>query len=80
MTVPYKEKHLATCPVRAVKQLIEVGKHVGWDMTSAYLFPTIKSATERGGKPVRGKDPITAPQMSLNLKQYASEAGEQADF
>ena len=73
MTIPYNEKHLMTCPVRAVEQLIEVGKHVGWDMTLGYLFPTIESATERKG-------PITAPQMFLNLKQYASEAGEQTDF
>ena len=80
MAVPYNEKYLVTCPVRAVGQLIEVGKHVGWDMTSGYLFPANESATERKGKPVRGKVPITAPQMSLNLKQYASEAGEQTDF
>ena len=80
MAVPYNEKHLATYPVRAVEQLIEVGKHVGWDMTSGYLFHTIEPATERGGKPIGGKGPITAPQMSLNFKQYASEAGEQADF
>ena len=79
MAVPYIEKHLATCPVRAVEQLIEVGKHFGWDMTSGYFFPTIESATERKGKPVRGKGPITALQMSLNLKQYASEAGERTD-
>ena len=41
MVVPYNEKYLATCPVGAVEQLIEVGKHMSWDMTSGYLFPTI---------------------------------------
>ena len=72
MTVPYNERHLATCPVRAVEQLIDVGKHVGWDMTSGYLFPTIESAIERVGKSIRGMGPITAPPMFSNLKQYAS--------
>lgn len=81
MTVAYNEKYVATCPVRAVEQFIAVGKHVGWDMTtSGYLFPAIFAAEKKGNMPIRGRDALTAPQMSQSLKEYALEAGEKADL
>ena len=39
LTVPYDEEYVAVCPVRAVTQLIDIGKGVGWDMTGGSCFP-----------------------------------------
>ena len=41
LTVPYDADYIGICPVRAVEQFVEVGKHVGWDMSTGYMFPNI---------------------------------------
>ena len=79
MTVAYDNKSLATCPVRAVEQYVQIGSAVGWDMTKGYLFPTITAGAGRTG-PRRGTSPISAAQMTRALKTYARAAGERQDF
>ena len=74
LTVPYDEENVAVCPVRAVTQLIDIGKGVGWDMTGGYLFSEISCG--RDDKAIRGSLPISAAKMSAALKKYAQAAGE----
>lgn len=78
LSVPYEGDYVSVCPVRAVEQLVEVGKTAGWDMTSGYLFSEILPS--RDGTATRGSTPVTAPKMSAALKRYASEAGVEGDF
>ena len=66
ISVPYDEKYVAVCPVRAVEQWIAVGRAAGWDMTSGYLFFEI--STGPNGRPVKGSLPISAAKMSTKLK------------
>lgn len=77
ITVPYEEECVATCPVRAVEQFVEIGRYAGWDMSKGYLFPSI---TRRGETVVRGTEPISAKQMTATLKKYAKEIGEVQAF
>ena len=58
LTVPYDGDYVAACPVRAVTQLIDIGKGVGWDMTGGYLFSEISCG--RDGKAIRDSLPISA--------------------
>ena len=74
LTVSYNEEYVAVCPVRAVTQLVDIGKGVGWDMTGGYLFSEISCG--RDGRPIRGSLPISAAKMSTALKKYARAAGE----
>ena len=69
---------MAVCPVRAVTQLVDIGKGVGWDMTGGYLFSEILCG--RDGRPIRGSLPISAAKMSTALKKYARAAGETQEF
>ena len=78
LTVPYDEKYVAVCPVRAVTQLINIGKGVRWDMTGGYLFSKISCG--RNGKAIRGSLPISAAKMSAALKKYAQAVGETQEF
>lgn len=78
MTIPYDEEYVSICPVRATEQLITVGRQVGWDMTSGYLFSEISEGTQ--GNALRGSLPVTTTTMSSALKQYAIEAGETQEF
>ena len=66
ISVPYDEKYVAVCPVRAVEQWIAVGRAAGWDMTSGYLFFEI--STGPNVRPVKGSLPISAAKMSTKLK------------
>ena len=74
LAVPYDEEYVAVCPIRAVTQLIYIGKGVGWDMTGGCLFSEISCG--RDGKAIRGSLPISAAKMSAALKKYAQDAGE----
>lgn len=76
--VPYDEKYVAVCPVRAVEQWITVGRAAGWDMTSGHLFFEISA--KKNGKPTKGSLPISAAKMSAKLKEYAREARETQYF
>ena len=67
ITGPYGEECVATCPVRTVEQLVEVGRYAGRDMSKGCLFQTI---TRRGETLVRGSEPISAKQMTAILKKY----------
>ena len=78
LTVPYDEEYVAVCPVRAVTQLIDIGKGVGWDMTRGHLLSEISCG--RDGKAIRGSLPISAATMSAALKTYAQAAGETQEF
>ena len=78
LAVPYDGDYVAVCPVRAVTQLIDIGKGVGWDMTGGYLFSEISCG--RDGKAIRGSLPISAAKMSAALKKYAQAAGETQEF
>ena len=78
LTVPYDEGYVATCPVRAVTQLIDIDKGIGWDMAGGYLFSEISCG--RNGKAIRGSLPISAAKMSAALKKYAQAAGETQEF
>ena len=48
-------------------------------MTQGYLFPKI-SRRPNTGTPIRGKTPISAPDMTKALKVYARNAGERTVF
>ena len=69
LTVPYDEEYVAVCPVRAVTQLVDIGKSVGWDMTGGYLFSEISCG--RGGRAIRSSLPTSEAKMSAALKKYA---------
>ena len=77
LTVPYDEEYVAVCPVRAVTQLIDIGKGAR-DITGGYLFSEISCG--RDGKAARGSLPISAAKMSAALKKYAQAAGETQEF
>ena len=77
ITVPHEEECVATCPVRAVEQFVEVGRYAGWDMWKDYLFASI---TRRGETVVRGSEPISGKQMTAILKKYAKEIGKVQAF
>ena len=79
MTVEYDTKRMTTCPIRAVEQYIAVGTALGWNMTQGYLFPRI-SRRPNTGAPIRGKTPISAPDMTKALKVHARNAGERTAF
>ena len=73
-SVPYDEKYVTVCPVRADEQRIAVGQAAGWDMTSGYLFFEISKGPN--GRPVKRSLPILTTKMSTKLKEYARAAGE----
>ena len=79
LTVEYDTKRMTACPIRAVEQYIAVGTALGWNMTQGYLFPRI-SRRPNTGAPIRGKTPISAPDMTKALKVHAHNAGERAVF
>ena len=79
MTVEYDTKRMTTCPIRAVEQYIAVGTALGWNMTQGYLFPRI-SRRPNTGAPIRGKTPISAPDMTKALKVHARNGGERTAF
>ena len=79
MTVEYDTKRMTTCPIRAVEQYIAVGNAMGWNMTQGYLFPRI-SRRPNTGAPIRGKMPISAPDLTKALKVHARNAGERTVF
>lgn len=62
LTIPYDEKDLSICPVRAVEQLVAVGNCAGWDMTKGYKFSSM-SQGNKGDNPVRGKTAVTTTVM-----------------
>lgn len=74
--------YVATFPVRAVRavgKFVEVGTHVGWNMTKGYMFPAVplflgKRAVRR--YPSTGSQPSSAKQMSQILKRHIKKAGE----
>ena len=78
-TVEYDTKRMTTCPIRAVEQYIAVGTALGWNMTQGYLFPRI-SQRPNTGAPIRGKTPISGPDMTKALKVHARNAGERTAF
>ena len=72
MTVPYNEKHFATCPGRAGEQFIEVGKPVGWDMTSGHLFLRLNRPPRKGENLSEARAPSQrrrCPRTSSNTPQ-----------
>ena len=75
MTVEYDTKRMTTCPIRAVEQYIAVGTALGWNMTQGYLFPRIFRRPNTGAA-IRGKTPMSAPNMTKALKVHARNAGE----
>ena len=79
MTVEYDTKRMTTCPIRAVKQYIAVGTALGWNMTQGYLFQRI-SRRPNTVAPIRGKTPISAPDITKALKVHARNAGERTAF
>ena len=79
MAVEYDTKRMTTCPIREVEQYIAVGTALGWNMTQAYLFPRI-SRRPNTGAPIRGKTPISAPDMTQALKVHARNAGKRTAF
>lgn len=79
LTVPYEEKHLDTCPIRAIEQFVAVGTYVGWDMTKGYLFPDIL-ADKKTGKPIRSLKSLTRAQMTVLLQARASAANVPGAF
>ena len=79
MIVEYDTKRMARCPIRAVEQYVAVGTTLGWNMTQEYLFPRI-SRRPNTGAPIRGKVPISAPDMTIALKVHARNAGERTAF
>ena len=79
ITVEYDTKRITTCPIRAVELYIAVGTALGWNMTQGYLFPRIFRRPNTG-TPIRGKTPISAPDMTKALKVHARNAGERTTF
>ena len=79
MIAEYDSKRMNICPVRAVEQYIAEGTALGWNMTEGCLF--LRTARRSNtGTPIRGKTPITAPDMTEALKVHARNAGERAAF
>ena len=78
-TVEYDTKRMTTCPIRGVEQYIAAGTALGWNMTQGYLFPRI-SRRPNTGAPIRGKTPISAPDMTKALKVHSRNAGERTAF
>ena len=64
-------------PVRGVEQYIAIGTALGWNMTQGYLFPR---SSRRPNTHIRGKTPISAPDMTKVLKEHARNAGERTAF
>ena len=63
ITVPYEDSCVATCPVRAVGQFVEVGNHAGWDMSKGHLsYVPFNLPTRRNG--------------DKRLKSYLSKADD----
>ena len=79
MTVEYNTKRMTTRPIRAVEQYIAVGTALGWNMTQRYLFPRI-SRRSNTGAPIRGKTPLSSPDMTKAFKVHARNAGERTAF
>ena len=79
MTVEYDAKRITTCPVRAVEHYIAVGTALGLNMTQGYLFPRIFRRPNTGTS-IRGKTPISAPDMTKALRVHAHDAGEHTAF
>ena len=79
MAVEYDTKRMTTRPIREVEQYIAVGTALGWNMTQGYLFPRI-SRRPNTGAPIRGKMPISAPDITKALKVHARNAGERTAF
>ena len=79
MTVEYNTKRMTTCPIRAVEQYIAVGTALGWNMTQRYLFPRISRRPNTGAL-IRGKTPISAPDMTKAFKVHAHNARERTAF
>ena len=77
MTVVYDTKGMTTCPVRAAEQYIAIGTALGWNMTQGYLFPR---SSRPPNTPIRGKMPISAPDITKVLKGHARSAGERTAF
>ena len=79
MTVEYDTKRITTCPIRAVEQYIAEGTALGWNITEGYLFPRI-SRRPNTAAPIRGKTPISAPDITKTLKVHTRNAGERTAF
>ena len=79
MAVEYDTKRMTTCPVRAVEQYIAIGTALGWNMTQGYLFPR-SSRRPNTRTSIRGKTPISAPDLTKVLKVHARNAGERTAF
>ena len=79
MTVEYGTKRIITCPVRAIEQYNAVGIELGWNMRPGNLFPRI-SRRPNTGTPIRGKTPISTPDMTKALTLHARNAGERPAF
>ena len=79
MTIEYDTKCMTTCPIRAVEKYIAVGTALGWNMTEGYGFPWISRRLNTGTL-IRGKTPISAPDMTKALKVHARNAGECTTF
>ena len=77
MTVEYDTKGMTTCPVRAVERYIAIRTALGWNMTQGYIFPR---SSRRPNTPIRGKTPVSAPDMTKVLKEHARNAGERTAF
>lgn len=43
LTMPYDDEFILTCPVRAIERLVDFGTHVGWDMTTGCVLPSISA-------------------------------------
>ena len=78
LTVPYDEEYVAVCPVRAVTQMIDIGKGVGWDMAGGYFFLRfhVGVTVKRSGFSL----PISAAKMSAALKTYAQATRATQEF
>ena len=74
MTVEYDNKRMPTHPAKAVEQYIAVGTALGWNRTEGYLFPRI-SRRPNMGISIRGKTPISAPDMTKSLKMHSFRSG-----
>lgn len=51
-----------------------MGRQVGWDMTSGYLFSEISAKAQKG------RLPVTTARMSVGLRKYATDVGETQKF
>ena len=78
LTVPYDEEYVAVCPVRAVTQMIDIGKGVVWAMTGGYFFLRfhVGVKVKRSGFSL----PISAAKISAALKKYAQATRATQEF